>query len=204
MRDASPRRADHRVSPAALLLAVGLAAACGSTEGLRPIAYPDASAPCPAGRTVWGLEVLDRRAARGGTESLVSLVRDSIVRSFPGCRWNPAAGEDAGRIVIEIHRFAASPEGNLWDAAAEWTIVASDPAGRTLTEFEAREQVSRPNYRGSNNAREALREAFDRALRRTLEVLKTVSSAGERRPPERTAGTRLAGRRGAADPDPTR
>jgi hypothetical protein len=176
MRVSSPRRADRRISPAALLLPACFAVACGSTEGLKPIAYPDASAPCPAGQTVWNLEVLDRRATREGTESVVSLLRESIVRSFPGCRWESAAGGDAGKIVIEIHRFAASPEGNTWDAAAEWTIFASDAAGRTLTEFEAREDVSRPNYRGSNNAREALREAFDRALRRTLEGLRVVSS----------------------------
>jgi len=119
---------------------------------------------------------------------MVSLVRDSLVRSFPGCRWEPAAGGDAGRIMIEIHRFAASPEGNSWDAAAEWTVLATDSQGRTLTEFEAREEVSRPNYRGSNNAREALREAFDRAMRRTLAGLRTVSSAGARRPRQRTAG----------------
>jgi hypothetical protein len=46
-----------------------------------------------------------------------------------------------------------------------------------LTEFEADEEVSRPDYRGSNNAKESLREAFDRALRRTLAGLRVVSSA---------------------------
>ena len=52
--------------------------------------------------------------------------------------------------------------------AAEWTIVASETAGRSLTEFEVREEVSRPNYRGSNNAKESLRLVFDLGIRRTF------------------------------------
>jgi hypothetical protein len=121
--------------------------------------------------------VLDRRASRESSEGVISLVADSIRRSFPGCRWDAEAGQNAGLIRIEIHRFATRPAGNTWDAAAEWTVTASDTAGATLTEFEADEEVSRPNYRGSNNAKESLREAFDRAIRRTLAGLRVVSSA---------------------------
>ncbi len=107
----------------------------------------------------------------------MSLVRESIRRSFPGCKWDDEAGADAGAIRIEIFRFASSSEGDVWEAVAGWTVVASDAAGRSLTEFETDEEVSRPNYRGVNNAREALREAFDRALRRTLEGLRVVIAA---------------------------
>jgi len=152
-----------------------LATACGSGAGLSPVAYPDTAGPCPAGRTGWKLEVLDRRMMRESSEGVVSLIGDSIRRSFPGCRWDAEAGADAGVVRIEVHRFATNPAGNTWDAAAEWTVTASDAAGATLTEFQADEEVSRPNYRGSNNAKESLREVFDRALRRTLAGLRVVS-----------------------------
>jgi hypothetical protein len=164
-----------RVGFGIVVLAV-FATACGSA-GLPPVAYPDAAAPCPAGRTDWKLDVLDRRASRESSEGVVSLVADSIRRSFPGCRWDTEAGQNAGLIRIEIHRFATRFAGNTWDAAAEWTVTASDTSGAMLTEFEADEEVSRPDYRGSNNAKESLREAFDRALRRTLAGLRVVSSA---------------------------
>jgi hypothetical protein len=169
-----------------LVALVVLTAGCGST-GLTPAAYPDSTVPCPAGLPGWKLEVLDRRVRRDGSESVQTLLEQSIRKSFPGCQWDSAAGAGAGRVQIEIHRFSAHQDGNTWEAAAEWSIVASDPSGRTLTEFEANEEVSRPNYRGSNNEKEALREAFDRAMRRTLAGLRAVTSVGALRLPGRTA-----------------
>ncbi len=173
-----------RFGVVALLL---LASGCGST-GLTPVTYPDPSVSCPGGLSGWRLEVLDRRARRETTEGVQALVSDSIRKSFPGCRWE--SGEGAGRVLIEIHRFAARQDGNSWEAAAHWSVVASDPSGRTLTEFEANEEVSRPNYRGSNNEKEALREAFDRAMRRTLAGLRSVTSVAVLRLPGRTTGQR--------------
>lgn len=157
--------------------------ACGSTAGLRPVSYPDPTVACPAGRPGWKLDVQDRRARREGSDDVVTLVGESIRRSFPGCRWDAAASADSGRVLVEIHRFSTIQDGNSWEAAAEWTVVASDPSGRTLTEFEAREEVSRPNYRGSNNARESLRLAFDQAIRRTLTGLRVLSIAVNVSPP---------------------
>lgn len=171
-----------------VLLAL-LATACGSaTEGLAPVAYPDPSGVCPVGKTGWRLEVLDRRAERPNSEDVVTLIGESVRRSFPGCRWDGEGNAGAGVIRVEVHRFGTSPAENTWDAAAEWTVTASDPAGATLTEFAADEEVSRPNYRGSNNAKESLKEVFDRALRRTLAGLRVVSSARSGRPPEGTLG----------------
>ena len=184
--------------PGSLALAIALfATACGSsTEGLAPVAYPDPSGICPVGKTAWKLEVLDRRAQRESSEGVVGLIGESIRRSFPGCRWDGDAGPDAGVLQIEVHRFSTNPVGNTWDAAAEWTVTASDPAGAKLTEFEANEEVSRPNYRGSNNAKESLREVFDRALRRTLTGLRVVSLGGVTSSPaeDATAGSRSGGR----------
>ena len=165
----------------ALMLLTG---GCGST-GLTPVTYPDSTVPCPGGISGWKLEVLDRRVRREGSEGVQALVEQSIRKSFPGCQWD-AAGAGAGRVQIEIHRFAASQDGNTWEAAADWSVVASDASGRTVTEFEANEEVSRPNYRGSNNEKEALREAFDRAMRRTLAGLRAVTSAAVFRLPGRT------------------
>jgi hypothetical protein len=105
------------------------------------------------------------------------LIRDSIRQSFPGCNWEAEAAPDVGVVRIEVFRFATVPSGSTWDAAAEWSVTASDPGGATLTEFQADEEVSRPNYRGSNNEKESLREVFDRAMRRTLAGLRVVSSA---------------------------
>jgi hypothetical protein len=168
------------------LFLVLVATGCTSTSRLTPVAYPDPSQPCPAGRSGWRIEVMDRRADRAGSEGVVSLLAESIRKSFPGCQWDAEAGEGAGLISIEVHRFAARPEGNAWDAAASWTVLATESGGRTLTEFETDEEVSRPNYRGSNNALEALREAFDRAIRRTIAGLRVVSSAAMDCPSGRT------------------
>jgi len=180
-----------------LVLAV-LTTACGSTAGLTPVSYPDPSVACPAGRPGWKLDVQDRRASRDGSEGVVALITESIRRSFPGCRWDAAAPDDSGRVLIEVHRFSTIPEGNTWEAAAEWTIVASDASGRTLTEFEAREEVSRPNYRGSNNAKEALRQVFDLAIRRTLTGLRVLTVAVRASPVEdRSPGRRRADETGS-------
>lgn len=170
-----------------VLVLAALSTACGSTAGLTPVSYPDPSVGCPAGRPGWKLEVQDRRADRDGSDGIVELITESIRRSFPGCRWDAAAPGDSGRVLIEVHRFSSIPEGNTWEAAAEWTIVASDASGRTLTEFETREEVSRPNYRGSNNAQESLRQAFDLAIRRTLTGLRVLTVAVRASPGEDTS-----------------
>ena len=163
--------------------------ACASTAGLTSVSYPDPSVGCPAGRAGWKLEVQDRRADRESSEGVVGLITESIRRSFPGCRWDEAAPPDSGRVLIEVHRFSTIPEGNSWEAAAEWTVVATDGSGRTLTEFETREEVSRPNYRGSNNAKESLRLVFDRAIRRTLTGLRVLTVAVKPSPDEDTGPT---------------
>jgi hypothetical protein len=105
------------------------------------------------------------------------LIRESLVRSFPGCRWE-ADDASAPVIRIELHRFGAALQGNIWDAAAEWSVVVQGPRGETMTEFSAEAEVSRPNYRGSNNELEALKLVFDQALRRTLAGLRNLSVPG--------------------------
>ena len=162
-----------------------MTAGCGST-GLAPVTYPDPSVACPGGLPGWKLEILDRRVRRDGSEGVQALIGNSIRQSFPGCQWDTAAA-GAGRVQIEIHRFVANPDGNTWEAAADWSVLVTDPSGRTLTEFDATEEVSRPNYRGSNNEKEALRQAFDQAMRRTLAGLRSVTSAAVLRLPGRTA-----------------
>lgn len=171
-----------------------LTGGCGST-GLAPVTYPDPSVACPGGLSGWKLEILDRRVRRERSESMQALIGDSIRHSFPGCQWDAATGAGAGRVQIEVHRFVANPDGNTWEAAADWSVLVTDPSGRTLTQFDATEEVSRPNYRGSNNEQEALRQAFDQAMRRTLAGLRSVTSVAVPRLPGRTAaeGDRFAG-----------
>jgi hypothetical protein len=169
---------------AVILLLAGAGLGCAGAAGWKTVSYPDPQVSCPGGRAAWNLQILDRRANRSDEERAVSILRESLADSFPGCQW--AADGNPARIQVEIHRFATAQRGNFWEARAGWTVLATDSDGRKLTEFEVDEEVSRPNYRGSNNARESLREAFDRALRRTLEGLRSISLAGNRCPPQRS------------------
>jgi len=166
----------RRLLAAALLPAL-LFLGCGASS-LRPAAYPDPEVRCPGGLLTWGLEIRDLRADRSDSERVTSLIRASLAQSFPDCRWQNSAREGTPAVSIEIHRFAVVRDGNFWESAAEWTVLARDAAGRPLTEFQSEAEVSRPNYRGANNEVEAMKGAFDQAIRRTLEGLKAVSSAG--------------------------
>lgn len=158
------------------LLLLGSALSCSSTSGLKPITTHDSQVPCPGGSLIWNLEIQDQRAERLDSQRLSGLLRESLSHSFPGCQWTGSARSDAPTIAIEIHSFAAEFDGTTFDAAAEWTVTARDASGRTLTEFQAEAQASRPNYRGSNNEKEVLQEVFEQAVNRTLAGLRNVSS----------------------------
>ena len=158
------------------LLFVGLALSCSTTAGFKPVSAQDSDVPCPGGSLIWNLEINDQRAQRLESERLAGLLRDSLSHSFPGCQWASPSRRDAPTIAIEIHSFAADFDGAIYDATAEWTVSARDASGRTLTEFQADARVSRPNYRGSNNEKEALRAAFEEAVNRTLAGLRAVSA----------------------------
>lgn len=152
------------------------AAACSATAGLKPVHDADPQVACPGGRLTWSLQITDQRADRQDSARLIGLIRDSLSRSFPGCQW--AGGSDAGTISIEIHRFAAKLDGAIWDAAAEWGVSARDAGGRTMTEFEASSEVSRPNYRNVNNEQAALQQALEKAMGKTLQGLRDLPSGG--------------------------
>jgi len=162
--------------PAIFSLLVLLVVSCNSTAGVKPIASPDPDVQCPAGRLNWNLQISDQRAERRDSEHVVTLLRDSLSRSLPGCRWT--GGAEAGTISIEIHRFGARLDEAMWDAAAEWTVSVRDAAGRTLTEFDSSSELSRPNYRNVNNERALLQETLEEAMQRTLKGLRAVSPAG--------------------------
>jgi len=158
------------------ICAAVLVASCSSTAGVKPIASPDAEVPCPGGRVNWNLQVADQRAERRDSERVIALVRDSLSRSLPGCRWS--GGPGAGTISIEIHRFEATLDEAMWDAVAEWTVSVRDAGGRTLTEFDSSSNPTRPNYRNENNERAILQEALEEAMQRTLIGLRAVSPLG--------------------------
>ena len=163
---------------AMLTLLAGLSASSCGPPTVPPIAEPDPAVACPGSWRDWSLEILDRRANREGSEKLVATLTDSIRKSFPGCTWSPVGTADRPVISIEVHRFAAPFYDELWNAAAEWTVWVRGPAGQTLTEFEAEATVERPNYRSSNNEKEALQQVFGEALRRTVAGLRSVSGGG--------------------------
>lgn len=176
---------------------------CGPPT-VRPATYSDPEITCPGGRTAWTLEILDQRAEPEGSEKAVAAIRDGIEKSFPGCKWTvgPATGADA--VVIEIHRFASrldrDQSGSSWEAAVEWTVRAQNSGGRTLTEFQTNEEVSRPNYQGSNNEKESLTEAYQKALERTIKGLRALPAIGAFRPPAGTPSALAAGASGFPGP----
>jgi hypothetical protein len=133
---------------------------------------------CPGGVTAWSLEILDQRANREGSDKMVALLRDSITKSFPACDWSGPGAGNRPSILIEVHRFSAPLEDYMWNGAAEWGVLARDPGGRTLLEFEAQADVSRPNYRGVDNEKAALQQVFGEALKKTLDALRSVRRAG--------------------------
>ena len=157
---------------------------------MRPATYSDPEITCPGGRPGWILEVDDRRADREGSDKAVAAILSGVQKSFPGCKWTlgPAASADA--IVIEIHRFSSRLDrdlnGSSWEAAVEWTVRAQNAGGRTLTEFEANEEVSRPDYRGSDNEKESLTQAYQKALERTVKGLRALPAIGAIRLPPGT------------------
>jgi hypothetical protein len=155
------------------------ALSCGpASQGLKSITVQDSGIPCPGGQIVWNLEISDQRARTSDSDHLRALLRESLAKSLPGCKWSNPTSRDAPTIVIEVHRFGADFDGAIWDAGAEWSVLVRDPSGRTLTEFQADARTSRPNYRGSDNEREALRAAFEEAVTRTVTGLRNVSSGG--------------------------
>jgi len=158
--------------PIALVLAA-LAASCGPAT-VRPASYSDPTTPCPGGQTRWNLEILDQRAERVGAEKMTEAIRNGIQSSFTGCQWSAAPQAGVGTISIEVHRFASVHEAESWEAAVEWSVRATSAAGRTLTEFEANEEVSRLNYRGSDNEKESLSQAFHASLERTIKGLRAL------------------------------
>jgi len=157
----------------ALLLLATISCA-PATSGLKPVGASEAETACPGGRRTWNLAITDLRAERKDSDRVLSLIRDSLSRSFPGCQWKSPADPATPTIAIEIHRLGAEFDGSMYDAAAEWSVIASTASGGALTQFEAEAAVSRPNYAGSNNEREALRDAFERALSRTAAGLRNL------------------------------
>lgn len=130
-------------------------------------------------------------------------VLEALQKSFPGCRWN-ASDPNAGSVSIEVHRFVSVLDSGSWEAAVEWTVSARDSAGHTLTQFEVNEEVSRPNYQGSDNEKESLSEAFRKGIERTTRGLRSMSISESIRPLERTAkGNGMRDARGSAE-RPTR
>src|SRR5947209_3075236 len=124
------RRFPFPLSRFPILLSVSFALSCGGTASLKPVAAPDPDVACPGGRLAWNLQINDQRAQRRDSESLLSLLRDSLSRSLPGCNW--AAGPDAPAIVIEIHRFTADQHEYMWDGAVEhqwWNGSRNCPRG---------------------------------------------------------------------------
>jgi hypothetical protein len=183
------------------LLAAGLSAGCGPVA-VRPASFPDPDVACPGGRVTWAIQIEDQRAKRDAQERMSGSVRDGIQKSFPGCRWGTTDPE-AGTIAIEVHRFASHLDAGFWEAAVEWTVTARDVAGHTITEFEVNEEVTRPNYQGSDNEKESLSEAFGKAIERTSKGLSAMSISGNFRHREETAIAADAAPAGTHDAPPT-
>ena len=149
--------------------------ATGCAVNVAPVVAKDPEVACPGGATSWRLAISDQRADRRDSEKVVRAIRESIVKSLPGCQWVDAA---APEISIEVHRFDVRQSEGTWEAFVELGVIARDRGGRTLTEFQADSSVARPDYRGMDNEKLALQEALGDAMRRALTGLRAVSNAG--------------------------
>jgi hypothetical protein len=184
------------------LLAAGLSAGCGPVT-VRPASFPDPDVTCPGGHVTWAIQIEDQRAQRDAEERMSGSVRDGIQKSFPGCRWGMKDPE-TGTIAIEVHRFASHLDAGFWEAAVEWTVTARDVSGHTITEFEVNEEVTRPNYQGSDNEKESLSEAFGKAIERTSKGLSAMSISENFRHRQETAIAADAAPSGGHPAPPTR
>jgi hypothetical protein len=182
--------------PAFLAASLG-AAGCGPAS-VRPSSYPNPDVACPGGHLSWALQIEDQRVTREAQTRMIAAVREAVQRSFPGCRWN-ATEADAGTIAIEVHRFGSHLDAGYWEAAVEWTVSARSASGHILTQFEVDEEVTRPNYQGSDNEKESLSEAFGKGVERTARGLTALSTSGVFRHREGTVPAR-EGVSGDADP----
>jgi hypothetical protein len=167
-----------------LLLAACVASGCGPAS-VRPVSFPDTEVACPGGHLTWGLQIEDQRVKREAESRMIAAVKDAVQKSFPGCRWD-ATDADAGTIAIEVHRFGSHLDSGYWEAAVEWSVSARNASGSVLTEFEVNEEVSRPNYQGSDNEKESLSEAFRKGVERTTRGLTSLSTSEGFRHPEGT------------------
>ena len=180
-------------SLSALALSALSAVACGPPK-VRPVSFPDPEVSCPAGLLSWNLEIQDQRAEPEASEKMINAVRDGIQKSFPGCHWS-APGDETATITIAVHRFAAVFNDRYYDSAVDWTVTVRNASGRTISEFDANEQETRPAYSGADA--ESLNEAFRKALQRTVKGLSQVPRIGSTRPPAGT-GLEADARRDAA------
>jgi hypothetical protein len=167
---------------AMLILAGALSAAACGPPTVRPASYPSPDVSCPGSRPTWDLQIQDQRADRVDQAKVVAAIRDAIQKSFPGCHWTVPKDADTGTIAIEVHRFGAVFDTGAWEAAVEWSVAARGADGAALTEFETNEEVSRPNYQGSDNEKEAMSEAFRKAVERTARGLSSVPVTENVRP----------------------
>lgn len=176
IRTSSRRGFQRRVLAPAAILALVLStlspAAC--SLNVTPVVAADSQAPCPGGSAEWVLQILDQRADKKPVANVEGPIRDSVVKSLPGCRW-VAVGGPAPVITIEVHRFSVRLD-DVWEAHAEWSVIVRDREGRSLTEFQVDTDTIRPNYRGGDNEKAAMQLALNEAMRRTLTGLRAVSA----------------------------
>lgn len=156
-----------------LLLLLSAASCAPASSGLKPVGAAEAQNACPGGRLTWNVAITDLRAERKDTDRVNSLIRDSLSKSFPACQWSKEAA-GIPTISIEVNELSAEFNDGMYDGRAVWTVRALSASGQTLTEFEAESDVPRPNYRGSNNEREALKAAFEQSLARTATGLRNL------------------------------
>ena len=159
-----------------LALAFGISCTGPASRKVEPVSTPEASDACPGGRASWALEVIDQRAERDRVDgpTMTNLLSNSIKGSFPGCRWDAAGGGEPA-IRVEVWQFRSAFVDDMWEARAAWTVeVAREGGGESR--FEVEEGVSRPNYRGTDNEAQSLRDVFAEAMKKTTDGLRAVPS----------------------------
>jgi hypothetical protein len=122
-------------------------------------------------RSGGNLAITDLRVDRKESERVLPSSANLWSKSFPAsgrARRNPPPDDGT-----EIHRPRRTSTG---PCTSPRRLVGDREhgVGPALTQFEADANVARPNYAGSNNEREALRDAFEKALQRTAAGLRNL------------------------------
>ena len=107
---------------------------------------------------------------------MTAAIRNGIQKSFPGCQWSASPQAGAGTISIEVHRFASVHDGEVLGGRRRVVGPRHQRRGPHADRVRGQRGSVAPNYRGSDNEKESLTQAFQASLERTIKGLRALPS----------------------------